>query len=145
MSYSPEPYTRNKNKTKIELDLSNYATKSDLKNATGVDTAKLAENAAFSNLKSNIDKLDIDKSKNVPSGLNTLKSKADGLGTDKLETTPLDLSGLSDVVKTKVLKILYIMNGLKKLMPLILVGLFKKQIMILRPTRLKLKYLVLLA
>ena len=31
MSYFPEPYTRSQNKIKVELDLSNYATKSDLK------------------------------------------------------------------------------------------------------------------
>ena len=39
-SYFSEPYTRDKNK-KVELDLSNYATKFDLKNATGLDTSKL--------------------------------------------------------------------------------------------------------
>ena len=38
MSFFPEPYTRSKNKIKIELDFSDYATKSDLKNAIGVDT-----------------------------------------------------------------------------------------------------------
>ena len=38
VSYFPEPYTRSKNKIKVELHLSNYATKSYLKNATGVDT-----------------------------------------------------------------------------------------------------------
>ena len=38
MSFFPEPYTRSKNKIKTELDFSDYATKSDLKNAIGVDT-----------------------------------------------------------------------------------------------------------
>ena len=38
MSYFREPYTRSKNKTKVELDLANYTTKYDLKSATGVDT-----------------------------------------------------------------------------------------------------------
>ena len=89
MSHSPQPYTRSKNKTKIKLDQSNYATKSDLKNATGIDTAKSAENADLANLKSNIDKLGIDKIKTVPSVLHTLKSKADELGIRKLETTRL--------------------------------------------------------
>ena len=37
MSYFP-PYGHSKNKIEVELDLSNYAPKSDLKNATGVDT-----------------------------------------------------------------------------------------------------------
>ena len=44
---------------KDELELSNYATKADLKNATGVDTSK------FAKFRKN---LDIDKLKNVPAG-----------------------------------------------------------------------------
>ena len=50
-------------KVKLELDLSNYATKSDLKNATGVDTSKFAKNVNLANLKSNVDKSSIDKLK----------------------------------------------------------------------------------
>ena len=38
------PYTRRKQK-KVEIDLANYATKSDLKSATGVDTSKVARKA----------------------------------------------------------------------------------------------------
>ena len=48
---------------KIELDLSNYATKADLKNATGVATSKFDNKVGLANLKSNVDKLDIDKQK----------------------------------------------------------------------------------
>ena len=48
-------------RVKVELDLSNYATKADLKNATGVDTSKFAKKVDLANLKSNVDKLDIDK------------------------------------------------------------------------------------
>ena len=44
MSYF-SPYGHSKNKIKVELDLSNYATKSDLKSATGVDISQFAENA----------------------------------------------------------------------------------------------------
>ena len=40
MSYFPETHIHSKNKTEVELDLSNYAKKSDLKNATGVDFTK---------------------------------------------------------------------------------------------------------
>ena len=40
MSYFPETHIHSKNKTEFELDLSNYAKKSDLKNATGVDFTK---------------------------------------------------------------------------------------------------------
>ena len=50
---------------KGDLDLSNYAAEADLKNATGVDTSKFAKKNHLANLKSNVDKLDIDKSKNV--------------------------------------------------------------------------------
>ena len=50
---------------KVELDLSNYATKTDLRNATGDDTSDFAKKIDLANLKSNVDKLDIDKLKNV--------------------------------------------------------------------------------
>ena len=40
MSYFPEPHT-NKKKVEVELDLSNYATESDLKNATGIEKTNL--------------------------------------------------------------------------------------------------------
>ena len=46
---------------KVELDLPNYATKADLKNAAGVDTSKFAKKVDLANLKSDVDKLDIDK------------------------------------------------------------------------------------
>ena len=42
MSYIPESYTHIESKIKVELDLSNNATKSDLKSTIGVDTLKLA-------------------------------------------------------------------------------------------------------
>ena len=41
---------------KIELDLSNYATKADFKNATGIDRSKFAKNVDLADLKSNVDK-----------------------------------------------------------------------------------------
>ena len=44
----------------VKVDLSNYATKSDLKNATGIDTSKLASKSDLVNLKTKVDKLDID-------------------------------------------------------------------------------------
>ena len=40
MSYFPKPYTSGKNKIEVALDLSNYATKADLKKITGVDTSE---------------------------------------------------------------------------------------------------------
>ena len=69
--------------------MSNYATKSHLKNATDVDALHLAS------LKSDIDKLEIDKLKKVPSGGNNLKLKVDELDVDKLVPVPFSLSKLS--------------------------------------------------
>ena len=67
---------------KVELDLFNYATKADLKNATNVDTSKLAKKVDLTSLKSNLDQLNI----------------------DKLAPAPVDLNKLSDVVKNDVVK-----------------------------------------
>ena len=55
------------------MDLSNYATKAYLKNATGVDTSKFAKKVDLDSLKSNVNKLDIDKIKTVPDDLSNLK------------------------------------------------------------------------
>ena len=41
LSYFPEPNTLSKSQIEVELDLENYAAKSDLKNATGVDASEL--------------------------------------------------------------------------------------------------------
>ena len=91
-------------RVKVELDLSNYATKADLGNATAVDTSKLAKKVDSANLKSNVDKLDIDKLKNVPTNLSNLKSKEDKLDVDKLIPVSVDLSKLSGVVKNDPVK-----------------------------------------
>ena len=53
-------------RVKVELNLSNYATRADLKTATGVDTSKFDKKVDLANLKSNVDKLDIDKIRNAP-------------------------------------------------------------------------------
>ena len=81
--YFPEPKSLG-GKVKVELDLSNYATKTDLKNATGIDTSSFAKKVDLANLKSNVDKLDIHKLKNVPSHLGNLKSKVDKLMLKKM-------------------------------------------------------------
>ena len=70
------------NKVKVDLDLSNYATKSDFKNITGADTLQIAKKDDLANVKSEVANLDI----------------------GKLETTPTDLSKLSNVVKKQVVK-----------------------------------------
>ena len=66
-------------RSNVELDLFNCPTNGGLKNAAGVDTSKFAEKVDLPNLKSNVDKLDIDKIKNVLANLSNLKTKADKL------------------------------------------------------------------
>ena len=58
---------------KVELDFSNYITKADLKNATGVNASDFAKKTA--SIKSDVDKLDIDKLKNVKSNISNVKMK----------------------------------------------------------------------
>ena len=77
---------------KVELDLSNYATKLNLKNAIGVDTSNFAKKADLANLKSDVGNSDIVQLKNVPSYLGNLKSKVDKLDNDKLVPVPVDLN-----------------------------------------------------
>ena len=77
--YFPKPYGGDIN---VKVDLSNYATKADIKNITHVDTSSFALNTNLSNLKTDVDKLDI----------------------DKLVPVPVDLSKLSDAVENDVIK-----------------------------------------
>ena len=101
--YFPEPNSSG-GRANVELDLSNYATKADLKNATGVAKSKFAKKVHLANLKSDVDRLDIDKLKNLPTNLISLKSKVDKLDVDKLVPIPVDLSKLGDVVKNDLLE-----------------------------------------
>ena len=64
--YFPKPYEPWGGDINVKVGLSNYATKADLKNATGVDVSSFARKTYLASLKSNVDKLDIDKLKNVP-------------------------------------------------------------------------------
>ena len=89
---------------KVKLDLSNYATKAVLKNEAGVDITKFAKKVELASLKSEVDKLDIDKLEKVPTVLSPLKSKVDKLDVNKLVPVPLDLSKLNDVVKSNAVK-----------------------------------------
>ena len=101
--YFPEPKS-SEVRVKVELDLSNYATKRVLKNTTGVDTSSFTKKVDLANLKSDVDKLGIDKLKNVPTNLSNLKSAVYKLDVDKFVPVPVDLSKLSDVVKSDVVK-----------------------------------------
>ena len=58
-----------------------------------------AKRTDLAQLKSDVDKLNTYKLKNVPSGLSSLKRKVHKLDVDKLVPVPVDLSKLSNVVK----------------------------------------------
>ena len=77
-----KPFGRNIN---VKVDISNYATKADIKNISNVDASSFALKTNLANLKTEVDKLDI----------------------DKLAPVPADLSKLSDVVKNDVKKHVY--------------------------------------
>ena len=87
--------------------MSNYATKTDLKTAAGVDASKFDKKVDLANLKSNVDKLGIDKLKNVSTNLSNLQIKVDELDVDKLVVFSFDLSKLSAVVKNELNKDVY--------------------------------------
>ena len=93
-------YNNSSKNIKVELDLSNYATKDDVKNITYVDVSSYASKTNLAILKTAVDKIDTDKLKTVPNDLaklsnfvkndvvkktdyNTLKSKVDGIDVSK--------------------------------------------------------------
>ena len=78
-----KPYEALSGDIKVKVDLSNYATKGDIKNISHVDTSSFALKTNLASLETKVDKLDI----------------------DKLVPVPTDLSKLSDVVKNDVVKI----------------------------------------
>ena len=86
--YFPKPYEPFGGDINVTVDLSNYATKDDIKNITLVDTSSFALKTNLTNLESEVDKLDV----------------------GKLKPIPTDLSKLSDVVKNDVVKRLIIIN-----------------------------------
>ena len=56
----------------VKVDLSNYVTKTDIKNITHVDTSSFALKTNLANLKTDVDKLGIDKLKSLPNNLSNL-------------------------------------------------------------------------
>ena len=80
-TYYP-PYKSSSNNIKVELDLSNYATKNDLKNITHIDVSSFATKTNLAALKTEVDKMDV----------------------DKLKTTPTDLGKLTNAVENDLLK-----------------------------------------
>ena len=88
MSQYFPPYRSFGRNINVKVDLSNYATKSDLKEATGIDTSNFALKLNLASIKTEVDKLEI----------------------AKLIPIPVDLAKLSDVVKMILLKRLCITN-----------------------------------
>ena len=80
--YFPKSYELFGGDINVKVDLSNYATKADLENATGIDTSKLAAKSDLVSLKAEVDKIDV----------------------GKLKSVHVDLSKLSTVVKNEVVK-----------------------------------------
>ena len=66
IKYFPNPYKNHGGYIKVKLDLSNYATKTDLKNVTHVDFSSFASKTNLANLKTEVDKIAADKLKTVP-------------------------------------------------------------------------------
>ena len=97
--YFPKPYEPFGGDINVKVDLSNYATKDDIKNITHVDTSNFALKTNLANLKTEVDKLDIDKLKSLPNKLSNLNTKVDKLDINKLTPVPEDLSKLSNVVQ----------------------------------------------
>ena len=81
--YFPKRYEPFGGDINIKVDLSNYATKADIKNITHVDTSGFALKTNLASIKTKVDKLDIDKLKISPNNLSNLKTKVDKLDNDK--------------------------------------------------------------
>ena len=72
--YFPKPFRSFGGNINVKVDLSNYATKTDLKNVTHVDTSSFALKTNLANLKTEVDKLDIDKLKPLPDDVSKLSN-----------------------------------------------------------------------
>ena len=90
--YFPKPYEPFGGYINVKVDLSNHATNADIKNISHVDTSSFALKTNLANLKTEVDKLDIDKLKSLANNLSNLKTKVDKLDIDKLTPVPVDLS-----------------------------------------------------
>ena len=104
MSCYPERGSHIRDKLKVVLDLSNYATKKEVEHAAGVETSDVAPKKDVIALKAEDDKLDINKLVSVLTSLNNLKTKVDYIDVGELITVLIDLKKLSDVVDKKAFK-----------------------------------------
>ena len=75
-TYYP-PYKSSSDNIKVELDLSNYATKKDINDITHVDVSGFASKTNLAALKTEVDKIDVDKLKAVPTDLAKLSNVVD--------------------------------------------------------------------
>ena len=73
--YFPKSYEPFGGDINVKVDLSNYATKTDIKNISHVDTSNFALKTNLANLKAEVDKLDIDNLKALLNNLANLKLK----------------------------------------------------------------------
>ena len=87
MSQYFPPYRSSGRNIKVELDLSSYATKTDLNNVTHVDVSSFASKTNLANFKTEVDKLDIDKLTPVPSDLAKLSNVVKIMLTKRLNIT----------------------------------------------------------
>ena len=116
MSYYP-PYKSSSNNVKVELDLTNYATKNDLKNITHVDVSSFASKTNLAALKSEVDKIEVDKLKTAPVDLgkltnaiesdlvkkNVYNTKITSIETQIAELTKNTVDNLADITKLKAI------------------------------------------
>ena len=72
--YFPKSYKPFGGSINVKVDLSNYATKADIKNISHVDTSSFALKTNLANLKTDVDKLEIDKLVPVPTDLSKLSN-----------------------------------------------------------------------
>ena len=86
--YFRKPYEPFGGDINVKVELFLYAAKTDIKNTSHIDTSRFASKSNLARVKTEVDKLDI----------------------DKLVPVPVDLSNVSDVVKNDVVKKLYIIN-----------------------------------
>ena len=95
MSQYFPPFNNSGENIKVELDLSIYATKKDIKDITHVDTSSCALKTNLAALKTEVDKIDTDKLKTVPNDLAKLSNfvKNDVVDTLKNKVDAIDTSG----------------------------------------------------
>ena len=87
MSQYFPPYRSSGRNIKVELDLSSYATKTDLNNVTHIDVSSFASKTNLANFKTEVDKLDIDKLTPVPNDLAKLSNVVKLMLTKRLNIT----------------------------------------------------------